>query len=118
MTTPTPNRTQDHVYGDRMLTWFESHPQQWETLVANGIRHAEFECYLDVCERQYRIEAAKLRHPSMTAKNVVCGGQSPAWQPAPDFTGQFYARSTRSLLADVFWAVVEIFAPNCKAAKR
>lgn len=82
MTTPTPNRTQDHVYGDRMLTWFESHPEAWRTLVDNGIRHAEFECYLDTCERQYRLEAAKLRHPAGKARTREC--TPPEWQPAPE----------------------------------
>lgn len=73
---------------------------------------ANSDTYMDEQERRLR---DMRRHPSMQSRSREC--TPPEWEPDPDFTGQFYARSTRSLLADVFWAVVELFAPNCKAAK-
>lgn len=81
MTTPTPNRAQDHVYGDRLLTWFESHPKQWQTLVDNGIERFDlelkFEAWLDDRAR----EAAMNRHPAK-GKRREC--TPPEWQPTPD----------------------------------
>ncbi|WP_336670687.1 hypothetical protein [Tsukamurella sp. USMM236] len=85
-----------------------------ERMVDELEKWANSETWMDEKERELR--EAMRRHPAGKARSREC--TPPEWQPDPDFTAQFYARSTRSLLADVFWAVVEIFAPKCKAAKR
>lgn len=112
---------QDLERGFRMLAAYD-HACERKPLAMSDAREAGIaaveawansDVYMDEQERRLR---DMRRHPSMQSRSRECTPRE--WQPDPDFTAQFYARSTRSLLADVFWAVVEIFAPNCKAAKR